>query len=927
MHSYALALFCLIMAAANAGTAAAAGPVDYERDIKPLLAGRCYACHGALKQESGLRLDTVTWMRKGGENGHAVVPGDVEQSWLIQVVTGEAGFRMPPEDEGQPLTGPEIALLKRWIETGAEAPDDEKPQEDPRDHWSYQTPRRSAIPALDDDHWVRNPIDTFIAAKHEELGITPQPPAKRHVLLRRVYLDLIGLPPTRAELHAFLRDDSPNAYERVVDRLLNSARYGERWGRHWMDVWRYSDWYGRRAQNEIRYSQRHIWRWRDWIVESLNEDKGYDQMIIEMIAGDEVAPTDPKVLRATGFLGRNWYKFNRDVWMFETIEQTCRGILALKMRCARCHDHKYDPVSQEEYYRFRAFFEPHGLRTDRVSVATKTQVDNGKSQVLSDGLSRVYDATPTAPTYRFVRGDDRRPDKDHPLDPAVPAAFGNLEIQISPQRLPVESYYPGLRSTLVEQWLSSSDEESRQAQRALVMARQDLDRAGRHLERFASGPLVAGPEREEAQRQHSATQQLVKLAEIRHQVAQANRTAIQARISADRAKLAAAAEFDELARAAAGAERAANLAQAQAAVLEAEQALAAAQAQQQPEPSAGQTKAVADAEKQLATARKSLQSAEQAAAKDSHEYTPLGPEYPKTSTGRRLALARWMTDDRNPRTARVCVNHIWLRHFGEAIVSTVDNFGPSGRQPSHPRLLDWLAVELVQGGWSMKRLHRLIVTSSTYRMSSRSTGQLANSASEIDTDNVYLWRTNSRRMEAEAVRDSLLAVADQLDTTMGGPELDAKLGLTSRRRSLYFRVTPDDKMELLELFDLANPNECYRRRRSIVPQQSLALTNSGLALDQARLLARELLRDGDQVAFIRAGFEQVLGRAPTAAEMTACRKFMANHEALLENQATLTTFPPAKVDGQVAPARDPALRARENLLHVLINHNDFVTIR
>ena len=265
--------------------------MDYVRDVKPLLSRRCVACHGALKKNAGLRLDTAAHMRTGGDGGPAVVAGKSSESLLIEAVTGGEDWRMPPAGEGEPLSAEEIARLKAWIDAGAQAPDETEP-DDPRTHWAFQPPVRPEVPEVKDAAWVRNPIDAFLAAEHEARGLRPRPDADKATLLRRVYLDLIGLPPTPEELHAFLADPSPDAYEKVVDRLLASPQYGERWGRHWMDVWRYSDWAGYRK--EVRDSQPHIWRWRDWIVESLNADKGYDRMVVEMLAGDEARARRPR---------------------------------------------------------------------------------------------------------------------------------------------------------------------------------------------------------------------------------------------------------------------------------------------------------------------------------------------------------------------------------------------------------------------------------------------------------------------------------------------------------------------------------------------------------------------------------------------------------------------------------------------------------
>jgi cytochrome c553 len=285
-----------------------------------------------------------------------------------------------------------------------------------------------------------NPIDAFLAVEYAKHGLTPRPEAAKYVLLRRLYLDLIGLPPTRAEIQAFLADSSPDAYEKAVDRLLASPRYGERWGRHWMDVWRYSDWAG--FGEEVRESHRHIWHWRDWIVESLNADKGYDRMIVEMLAGDEIAPTDPDTLRATGFLVRPWFIFNRNTWLDSTVEHTAKAFLGITLNCARCHEHKYDPIEQTEYYRFRAFFEPYHIRIDRVP---------GEPDLNKAGIPRVFDANLDAKTHLFVRGDEASPDTSKALEPAVPVALGGTAMQIHPVRLPLAAYRPDKRRFVIRQ--------------------------------------------------------------------------------------------------------------------------------------------------------------------------------------------------------------------------------------------------------------------------------------------------------------------------------------------------------------------------------------------------------------------------------------------------------------------------------------------
>src|SRR4051794_13171300 len=461
MRTPVLLLFCvacLIRPPVSAAADAPAPPanVDYLKQVKPILAERCIACHGALKQKGGLRLDAAPLLRKGGDNGPVVSPHKADDSLLIFAVTGTHDVERMPK-EGAPLTGEQVATLKAWIDQGAIAPDEPTPP-DPRDHWAFRPPVRPPLPSVTNAGWVRNPVDSFVAAEHERHGLRPRPEANKATLLRRVYLDLIGLPPTRAELHAFLADDAPGAYERVVDELLASPRYGERWGRHWMDVWRYSDWAG--FQAEVRDSQPFLWRWRDWIVESLNSDKPYDRMVMEMLAGDELAPADPQTLRATGYLVRSWYKFNRNVWMENTVEHASKAFLGLTLACAKCHDHKYDPLAQKDYYRFRAFFEPTNFRIDRVP---------GEPDTKKDGLSRIFDEKSDAPTYLFARGDEKSPDTEHPLAPATPPVLGG-SLKVEAVSLPPEAWNPSIQAFVAQDLGAAARAEVDNARQAKEMA-------------------------------------------------------------------------------------------------------------------------------------------------------------------------------------------------------------------------------------------------------------------------------------------------------------------------------------------------------------------------------------------------------------------------------------------------------------------------
>ena len=888
MRAKLFSAVAVCVALSTSGRSMSGAEVDYTREVKPLLAEKCGACHGAVRQKSGFRLDAGKFLHKGGDEGPAIVPGRSGESALIKKLTGADGESlMPPEGEGKPLTPAEIDLLRRWIDAGAKYPSDEPIAGDPREHWSFVPPRKASLPITPSAAGFTNPIDKFIAAKHDALGLKPSPEADRATQLRRLYLDLLGLPPTRAELQSFLADRSSDAYERTVDQLLARPEYGERWARHWMDVWRYCDAHG--SGNEIRYSQRHLWRWRDWIVRSLNADKGYDRMVTEMLAGDEIAPGDPEIVAATGYIGRNWYKFDRNVWMRELVEHSAVGFLGTTLKCARCHDHKFDPISQEEYYRFRAFFEPHHVRTDRMTAAAEYEayVDD-KQPVLKDGLARAYDKTLDEPTYLFSRGDDRYPDKSKPLAPGTPQALRGAPLEVRPVTLPLASYAPALQPAMLTELRRSADAKVAAAESAALAAPNDAV-FGKRLEH-----------------------------------ARAERRATLARIAADVGKHLEkldAKGCEDLAVVAARSEREAAALQSTIAVLEAEQALAALKAKKPEVDKAAQdkaTQAVKAAETKLIALRNSAQAALESQKKVDGKYTPIGEVYPTTSSGRRLALARWIADGSNPRTARVAVNQIWMRHFGTPLVATVADFGLRSKPPTHPELLDWLSVELVEHGWSMKHLHRLIVTSAAYR---RSSVAGANEPTNDSAGELYL-HAPSRRLEAEVVRDSMLAIAGKLDKTMGGREIPFGQDESIPRRSLYFQTAPNRQSMMLQIFDGASTEECYDRKPSVSPQQSLAMMNSALASNAASLVAA---RHGgiDDGAFVTAVFEEVLSRAPTTAERDRCVEFLQSQSKQLAETKTGAVLPA----GAAINVANPGSRARNNLVLVLFNHNDFITVR
>jgi hypothetical protein len=929
---------CLSLAAALAvpTLGLAADPVDYRRDVKPILQERCYACHGAIKQQAKLRLDSGAMMLKGGADGPVVVPGKPGESELLaRVSSKDDEVRMPPE--GHPLTDRQIAALRAWVEQGAKVPADDKAEPDPRDHWSFRPVARPAVPSIANRQSpIVNPVDAFITAQWQKRGLTPVAPADRCLLLRRVYLDLIGLPPTAEQYEAFLKDSSPDAYEKVVDQLLASPQYGERWGRHFLDIWRYSDWWG--LGQELRNSQKHIWHWRDWVVESLNADIGYDEMVRQMLAADELYPTDPQKLRATGYLARPYFLFNRTTWLDEVIEHTGKGILGLTLNCSKCHDHKYDPVSQVNYYQFRAIFEPYQLRTDLVP---------GELDATKDGIPRAFDCNLDVKTYLHVRGDERNPDKNREITPGLPSFLAPDGLRIESEKLPALAYQPGARKEfavayhekamaraaaakadfdrrfgkLMESVLTRlAVAELKVAAKCLAAAEVEWDLAQAHAEVAA---MMTGRFCGSITSYFDARVEAAK-AEKRIRVAQADLTLARAELDVAKATAAEKQQAEQRRKAAETALDAAKkapekrdlFAEAYLAEVEARASLRTAAAPFRRLAARMKVEAAQAAIKRLTPDPGPVYELLRGAVKtrESNVETPasLSRPFPDTSTGRRMALALWATDRTNPLTARVAVNHLWMRHFGAPLVPTIFDFGRKGTPPTHPELLDWLAVELMEHNWSLKHIHRLMVTSHVYRLSSSSLN--ASESVKVDPENRYLWRMNPVRMQSQVVRDSLLHLAGELDLTAGGPPVPLAEQDTSRRRAMYFFQSHNDHHKFLGIFDDANVLECYRRTESIVPQQGLALWNSKFALTMGgkindRLHAR--LGTGDDVAFVKAAFETVLGTTPNDAEQRVCE------ESLTELREALKDV----------KEPDRSKRARLQLVQALINHNDFVTVR
>lgn len=1070
MHPHSTLVLVLIFTVTGLRPVQAEDGVDYLTQIKPLLESKCYSCHSALRQEGGLRLETRSLMQTGGDSGPALTTN--QDSLLLERISADDDSRMPPPDEGAALRPQEIELVRRWILQGAKAPEETVPVA-PSRHWAFQRIERPELP-VDGEH--QNPIDALLSAKRLEAGLQSQPRAERSLLIRRLYLDLIGLPPSVEQLHDERRVDQ------IVDELLASPHYGERWGRHWMDVWRYSDWYGLGAQ--LRNSQKHIWRWRDWIVGSLNKDKGYDRMIQEMLAGDELDPADPESVAGTGFLARNYYLFNRTTWLDSTIEHTGKAFFGLTLNCAKCHDHKYDPISQVDYYSFRAIFEPHQVRLDPVPGTTDFE---------KDGLPRVFDDHLDAETWLHRKGDPKNPDKELQITARVPELFLTYQPEVRPVQLPTVAYDPLARDYVQQNYLQAVRQKVDGARLELQTAEQKLARLVKDAPRaqpdaaatafefrdnfdapdaeswdivgswsFNDGRLLRttstrdaeyvrfrkplpkdfevvcrytttggatyksvtfrfdesddrqyanyvytsahqpGPKVQVAFQRNGASSypadgrrsmpirigeqyelkfavrdklvnvwlngefvlayQLpdrpasgrlslsgfdatvafedimirslpvgyelaaagnvpaetpkdaagaVELAKAKLLAAEAELAATQAVLDAENNRLAAAGSDESKQKSVQAARQQALALKASA---EYEKLVAGTE---QKKLSAAQKK-LTEAEQKLASAAKGEYARIRVAKKalegpaDKEANHPLS--YAPVSSGRRLALAQWATSRDNPLTARVAVNHVWLRHFGTPLVESVFDFGLRSRQPLHQDVLDFLSAEFMASGWSFKHLHRLIVTSETWQLTSSTLNAHAETLAK-DPANTFYWRMNARRMEAQVVRDSVLHLAGTLDLQLGGPSLD--VGNGSNRRSIYFKHSRDQHDKFLSMFDDADLLQCYRRSESIVPQQALAMANSQLSMLNASRIAdrvKSAVPREDLGKFVAVAFELIIGREAAADELRACVDYCAELKNLVSRDNA-----PAEADVE--------MQIRTRLIHSLLNLNDFVTIR
>ena len=821
-------------------------PSAWGEKAKTILDKNCSSCHGA-SQLSGLDLRQRAAMLRGGRRGPALVPGRAGESLLYLAVSHRGELKMPPGDTS--LTATDIEALKRWIDEGAPWPDREAP--DPT-HWAFRSIQAPAPPE-DPTGWSEHPIDRFVIRRLQAHNLRPLGPADKGSLIRRTTFDLIGLPPQPGEVEAFLADDSEEAFSKVVDRLLASPRYGERWGRHWMDVVRYADTAGDNADYPVPETR----LYRDYIIDSYNADKPYDRFVREQIAGDILAkqgPADRYAERviATGFLAlsRRYATGPYELWhltLEDTIETVGRAYLGLTLRCARCHDHKFDPVTTEDYYGLYGIF-------------ASTQYPYGGSEEFNSLQENRSGFVPLFP-----------PDQAAPLLRAHQRTIDPLAQRIE---------QIGKESPRVKE-VTETDKKIQGKMDAIERVQEKLhSRYTRPVEKASVQVELA-----------SLQQELLKLGKERD----------ESYLQLDRKQRPLVGELQDLRL---------QFRDLQRAGLPSD--LPGAYAVQEGEPADAKVQIGGDPDQQGVVVKRGVP-----------RFLAAGSAaIPPGSSGRR-ELARWLTRPDHPLTARVMVNRIWQQHLGQGIVSTPSNFGLSGDAPTHPELLDWLATSFVESGWSVKELHRLILDSKTYQLAS---GHHASSA-ETDTANRWYWRYERRRLEAEPIRDAMLAVSGQLDETRPArhpfPSIDTwtwsqhrpfKAVYPSNYRSVYLMTQRIQRHPYLGLFDCPDANySTAARTQSTVPLQALYMMNNSFVREQAEAFARRLLQTSEEAGQrIELALQLAWGRTPGPSETQQAIGYIQDYLAELE-----------RIGVQLD---ERERRAWSSYAHVLLTSNEFIYI-
>jgi len=901
----------------------------FEKRIRPVFVERCFECHGEGKDKGGLRLTSGEAVRKGGDSGPAIVPGKPDESLLIEALGHRGDIKMPPKEK---LPDAQIADFKRWVELGAPWPANQPDAQteaakfaitpEQRAFWSFQALREVPAPATRDSAWPVGPIDRFVLERLEAAGLQPAPPADRRTLIRRISFDIIGLPPTPEEIDAFVADERFDAWEQLVDRLLASSHYGERWARHWLDVARYAEDQAHTFQARV-YPNGH--RYRDWVVRSFNNDLPYDRFVMEQIAGDLVeGPEAQKQDRelAVGYfaLGPVYYadagcafKASLDE-LDDRLDTLARGFLGLTLACARCHDHKFDPISQQDYYALAGVFRSTAYREVPLVAAEVVQKYDDGQKLIKDEEQAVK---------KFIDGAGPRLSEETARN-----ASRYLTAVWQLAHPPTGTEAPRMRSVVKEEHLV--DFVLERWQKFLVAENRDkLPQLGPWFELSEHAADLPVPPDGKGVPSAVVEAALVFEGTMRSALAERDeqqrryRAAVAAAADAEKANVPKPAmdkPLAELLETVAGSKGLCAIPADKVEGLMDETHKGELNSRKK---RLEEVKKAAPAKYPFAH---SLAEGQAANMKIHLRGNPnrTGDEVPRrflsilaagepapfAQGSGRLELARAVASPENPLTSRVIVNRLWQQHFGRGIVATPSNFGALGERPTHPELLDYLARRLIAQGWSLKALHREIVLSATYRQSSIDSP----AGTQVDPDNRLLWKMNRRRLDVESWRDALLAVAGNLDRTLGGPSGNLA-GSDFNRRTLYGRVSRHNLDGFLRLFDFPDPNITSERRTSTtVPLQQLFVLNGDFMVRQAKVLAARLTSDADDAARIRRAYRIVFGRDPTESDIQLGVEFLATPET------SATDVPPA------AANLKSALSRWEQYAQVLLGANEFTFV-
>ena len=924
-----------------------------DKDVLPILETNCFQCHGEELKMANLDLRTREDMLKGGDKGPSLVPGKAEQSLLYMRVTGHSKPQMPMAPL-PPLSEHEMLVLKNWIDQGAtwgeattaqadtQAPGDKANAsyleykervitDEMRQWWAFKKPVRHATPEVSDSRWSANPIDGFVRARMDANGLIPAPQADRITLIRRVYLDLIGLLPAPAEVAAFVNDPSPLAYEELVERLLASHHYGERWGRFWLDVVRFAESSGFEHDKTLDTA----WRYRDYVIKALNEDKPYNEFLIEQIAGDELEQPTYDSLIATAFyrIGPRvrfrektnpYYRYD---YLDDMVRTTFQGFMGLSVHCARCHDHKFDPITRMDYYRTVGMFFGY-VRYDHL-LAPKKEADEWvrtKKEFLRSSAPLKSAIAEIEAPYRKRQFEERLKRLPEEVQMAV--------------RTPMEKRTQGqkLLAAQFERNYDAGDDDSMDLDlgEIVLAATNDIDYrlsalpggALQFAQRNAAkngttvrrrGPIKLSPEDEQKrkglQEQVAALEKKIpKLPPAVEGIRDGDYrlapngpgdTLVSGHYNPDYGEIKNCCYVPE-----------------------------PGQKFEVPEVHFGANGLVVEEDLKAPVVEPGFLTV---LAKGDERVTRTPDRADYVTSGRRRALAEWIASPENPLTSRVIVNRLWYWHFGEGIVPTPGNFGKMGVPPTHPELLDWLASEFVSQGWSIKQMHRLIMKSETYKMAS----SFYNARNlEKDSTNTFLWRYPVRRLEGEAIRDVILSASGQLNLQAGGepfyPALAesvregyqggkwilTKEGPETWRRSIYSYWKRGLKFPMFDVHDQPDQNVTTEKRNvSTVPTQALTLLNGEFALLQARYLADRVIGEAptDPAARVKRLYRITLSREPSETELAAGLEFLSSERELQAAKASGS-------DSGAASRRGADQAALTNLSHVMLNTNEFLYI-